>query len=155
MYSEKPILRVPPYSYAVQKSLGNQKPFQYTWNRSVWQEPSSLVFVLNGQGSQWENMGQDLVGKSSIFRSTMERLQTNTSLPLVKLYEEGMKWLSREYSNIVIVSFQLDLLAILRDILQANLFVHSLPALCLKKKYLKLTDRGEYSNISIYEIRCI
>ena len=79
------------------------------------QESSSLVFVFNGQGSQWKKMGADLIETSSAFRSTMERLQASSSLPLVDLYKDGSKWLSKEYSTIGIVSFQLGLLAILRD----------------------------------------
>ena len=60
-------------------------------------------------------MGQDLIETSSAFRATMERLQANTSLPLVDLYKDGSKWFSKEYSTLGIVSFQSGLLAILRD----------------------------------------
>lgn len=81
---------------------------------STKNDQSSLVFVFNGQGSQWNKMGLDLMETSSTFRSTIERLQTKTSLPLVNLYKDGSRWLSKEYSSIGIVSFQLGLLAILR-----------------------------------------
>jgi malonyl CoA-acyl carrier protein transacylase len=60
-------------------------------------------------------MGEDLIETSSAFRATMERLQANTSLPLVDLYKDGSKWFSKEYSTLGIVSFQSGLLAILRD----------------------------------------
>jgi acyl transferase domain-containing protein len=76
---------------------------------------SPLVFVFNGQGSQWRNMGSDLIATNTIFRSTMAKLQDETGIPLLDLYKDGSKWMSKEYSNIGIVSFQLALLAILRE----------------------------------------
>ncbi len=76
---------------------------------------SPLVFLFNGQGSQWDKMGKDLIESNALFRSTMERLQASTSLPLLDLYEDGSMWLSKEYSSIGIVSFQLGLLAILNE----------------------------------------
>ena len=76
---------------------------------------SPLVFVFNGQGSPWQNMGSDLIETNTIFRSTMKKLQDGTGIPLLDLYKDGSKWMSKEYSNIGIVSFQLALLAILRE----------------------------------------
>lgn len=76
---------------------------------------SPLVFVFNGQGSQWQNMGSDLIETNTIFRSTMEKLQDGTGIPLLDLYKDGSKWMSKGYSTIGIVSFQLALLAILRE----------------------------------------
>ncbi len=76
---------------------------------------SPLVFLFNGQGSQWNEMGKNLIQTNEVFSSTMERLQASTSLPLLDLYKDGSKWLSKEYSSIGIVSFQLGLLAILEE----------------------------------------
>ena len=60
-------------------------------------------------------MGSDLIKSNSSFRSTMEKLQAATGIKLVDLYEDGSKWMCKEYSTIGIVSFQLGLLSILRD----------------------------------------
>eukprot|EP00957_Ditylum_brightwellii_P019451 1467518-Ditylum_brightwellii.AAC.1 len=68
--------------YIVQKMLGNHKFFRYSWNGSSWQEASPLVFVLNGQGSQWENMGRELIKTNTAFISTMEKLEASSRVPL-------------------------------------------------------------------------
>ncbi|KAJ6172463.1 fatty acid synthase S-acetyltransferase [Penicillium chermesinum] len=38
--------------------------------------PGPLVFVLNGQGSQWHGMGRDLVYKFSVFREVIKQLDS-------------------------------------------------------------------------------
>lgn len=59
--------------YQIQRSLGNNAAFQYEWKDGGWRESSQLVFVFNGQGSQWNGMGKDLMEQNSTFRSTIER----------------------------------------------------------------------------------
>uniref|UniRef100_A0A7R9W3C5 Carrier domain-containing protein n=2 Tax=Pseudictyota dubia TaxID=2749911 RepID=A0A7R9W3C5_9STRA len=60
-------------------------------------------------------MGQDLMQKSPVFRRTIERLQIETGMPLVELYNDGSSWMMKKNSVIGIVSYQLGLLAVLQD----------------------------------------
>eukprot|EP00522_Entomoneis_paludosa_P007169 CAMPEP_0172448792 /NCGR_PEP_ID=MMETSP1065-20121228/7729_1 /TAXON_ID=265537 /ORGANISM="Amphiprora paludosa, Strain CCMP125" /LENGTH=3370 /DNA_ID=CAMNT_0013200381 /DNA_START=215 /DNA_END=10327 /DNA_ORIENTATION=+ len=101
--------------YQLQQMLGNHTQFPFVWSNGKWQEHSPLVFVLDGQGSQWNNMGQDLMQSSTVFRETMHRLGQESGVPLVDLYQDGSKWMMKEYSTLGIVSFQLGLIAVLRQ----------------------------------------
>ena len=101
--------------YAIQRAIGNNRPFRFHFKADEWSESSPLVFVCNGQGSQWNKMGQDLMKESELFRTTIERLEQQTGIPLVSLYEDGTKWMLKSNSAIGIVSFQLGVIAILAE----------------------------------------
>jgi len=102
--------------YAVQRVLGNSQSFRYDWKDDEWRAGDSpLVFVCNGQGSQWNKMGQDLMRDSKVFRSTIEHLDKETGIPLVRLYEDGDTWMRKENSAVGIVSFQLGLIKLLAE----------------------------------------
>lgn len=101
--------------YAHQRAIGNHVAFQYEWKKEKWVDASPLVFVLDGQGSQWNFMGQDLMKDSPVFRATIQRLEHETGIPLVGLYEDGTKWMLKAYSIVGIVSYQLGLLAVLES----------------------------------------
>lgn len=58
-------------------------------------------------------MGQGLMKSCAEFRCTIERLQHETGIPLVDLYEDGAKWMMKKYSTIGIVSYQPGLISIL------------------------------------------
>ena len=75
-----------------------------------------LVLVCNGQGFQWNGMGQDLLNDSTIFRDTIDNLQFETGVPLLDYYrDDNHQWTSKEFSALGIVSFQLGLWNILRE----------------------------------------
>jgi 3-hydroxy-3-methylglutaryl CoA synthase/malonyl CoA-acyl carrier protein transacylase len=101
--------------YAMHEELGNSSLFPYRWNDCFWKKSKPLVFVFSGQGSQWNYMGQDLLKTSRAFRHTIERLDKETGIPLVSLYEDGTKWQLTENAFIGITSFQLGVLSILKE----------------------------------------
>ena len=114
--------------YSLHRALGNHYAFSYEWKNQAWKEQSPLVYVCNGQGSQWNTMGQDLMQTSPVFRETMERLDRESGIPLVQLYQDGTQWMKKQNTVIGIVSYQLGLIAILESQgIQPDLFLgHSL-----------------------------
>lgn len=99
--------------YSMQRKLGNHDRFKFEFVNGQWTEKSPLVFVLGGQGSQWKFMGQDLMKNNKIFRSTIERLEQDSEIPLVSLYEDGSQWMKKSHTAIGVVSFQLGIIALL------------------------------------------
>ena len=114
--------------YAIQRVIGNERPFRFDFKENKWAEACPLVFVCSGQGSQWNKMGQDLMKESHVFRTTIERLERETGIPLVNMYEGGTGWMSKSNSAIGIVSYQLGIIAILAaQCIQPDFFLgHSL-----------------------------
>ena len=93
--------------WATQRALGNACPGV---------ERSEVVFVCNGQGSQWNGMGRDMIAHYPVFRETIERLSGLDGLShLVELYEDGTQWMRKENSTIGIVTFQLALINLLKS----------------------------------------
>jgi fatty acid synthase len=82
-----------------QLHLGNDAPYnhRYVAELGVKKPPSTapkIVFIGDGQGSQWNGMGQQLLKSSPVFAATIKRLATYLpELDLMSMYEVGDKWL--------------------------------------------------------------
>jgi len=101
--------------YARQRSLSNHEYFTLTCANGKWSKASPVVFVLDGQGSQWKGMGREMLKTSPVFRDTIERLARETDIPLMKMYEDGDQWFTKTGGVIGIVSYQLGMLAVLKE----------------------------------------
>ncbi|CAB9497944.1 Mycocerosic acid synthase-like polyketide synthase [Seminavis robusta] len=101
--------------FTLQRAIGNHCNFPFEFKENQWVDASPLVFVLDGQGSQWIGMGQDLMETSESFRNTIRQLDKATGIPLLELYANGTKWMQKEYGCIGIVSFQLGLINLLAE----------------------------------------
>eukprot|EP00511_Aplanochytrium_stocchinoi_P004644 CAMPEP_0204825194 /NCGR_PEP_ID=MMETSP1346-20131115/3121_1 /ASSEMBLY_ACC=CAM_ASM_000771 /TAXON_ID=215587 /ORGANISM="Aplanochytrium stocchinoi, Strain GSBS06" /LENGTH=294 /DNA_ID=CAMNT_0051952721 /DNA_START=65 /DNA_END=946 /DNA_ORIENTATION=- len=103
--------------YAIQRLLGNHEPFKYEYNATTnkWKRSSPLVFVCDGQGSQWNGMGREL---NEDIQGVLRNHRASRKYyldPTVKLYEDGEKWLTKENGVLGIVSYQLGVIAMLRS----------------------------------------
>jgi len=89
---------------------------------------TKFAFVYNGQGSQNLNMGKQLYKESSIFRETIDRLSGYLSKDLSEWYTSGDKWMDKKYSSLGIISFQIALTNMMREVgvSPTHVFGHSL-----------------------------
>lgn len=123
-----------------QVQLGNEIGFRYRNGKGVFRQMASIAFVFGGQGGQWLNMGKNLYleGGSDTFRSTIDRLDIYVSyflkefgnalgIPehcerggicqstrLSHLFSSGSQWLSRDFSTLGVISYQIAIVNILR-----------------------------------------
>jgi fatty acid synthase len=99
---------------AQQVALGNDKQFKYRGGKKVGTKGGhdKVCFVYGGQGSQWLCMGQKLMAESAEFKATIVRLtgflkQLDPAVAdLVALFEEGDKWMDKEFTVLGIVAYQ-------------------------------------------------
>jgi len=99
---------------AQQVALGNDKQFKYRGGKKVGAKGGhgKVCFVYGGQGSQWLCMGKKLMAESAEFKATIVRLagflkQLDPAVDdLVALFEDGSKWMDKEFTVLGIVAYQ-------------------------------------------------
>ena len=135
--------------------LGNDKPFKNKLinGKNIDTCKNKILFLLTGQGTQWENMGKELLEKSEIFKDTIKRLSKYIDLDILDLYMRGDQWFNKKYSPLGIVSYQIGLVNILKNygITADKCIGHSLGEICCG--YI-MNHINEEQAIKITEIRC-
>ena len=98
--------------------LGNENYFKYIQVNNEWKynKKADPVFLFSGQGSQFKNMGKDLLNSSVIFKNTIDRLSNLIDYDLVDLFNKGDKWFDKNYSPIGIISYQIGLINIMNEL---------------------------------------